>query len=210
MKDVASKPKRGSAGWISLTIGRICCMGLGAFFLGKGMAEYGFFHFFDYFTYVSNVIVLVTMGLLVLGLCGRRFFLYTTSYITVTILVYATLLSPGLFKEDLQSWALHYIIPIYTIVDFFFLSKPKKLSYKGIWSSLIIPLCYGGYVLLYGIIEGEYPYFFVDVNDIGYGGFIRNVLLLVVGFLVPVLGYTFLNNIRTRRYEKRRLKRKYS
>ena len=52
--------------------------------------------------------------------------------------------------------------------------------------SLVIPLVYVGYIFVLGLVipDFEYPYFFLDVRSIGYGGVLAWVLILLVVFVV--------------------------
>ena len=75
------------------------------------------------------------------------------------------------------------------IADYFLFEEKKSVSVFAPLFSIIIPLVYVCYVFILGAaIEGfEYPYFFLDVNELGYGGVIVWVLILVAVF--TVLGY---------------------
>ncbi len=181
--------------WL-LPLSRLCCMVLGTIFLVQGFQTFGIFQFLDYFTYLSNVVVVGMLLTLILGVCGRSFFLYGTVYISVTFLIYTTLLSPGLGEESMQSLVLHFIVPLFVIFDFFIFSAPKKLSYKKVLGILGFPLLYGAYVLIYGSLTESYPYFFVDVTEIGYVGFLKSALLMALGFVVLGGVFTLLNNVR--------------
>ncbi len=181
-------------------IGRIACLVVGAIALIQGFTgnyvNFDIFKFFQFFTYLSNVIVMIIMVLLLVKKCRPSFFLHATVYITVTFLVYGILLSPGIAKENFESIILHFVVPLYCIIDFFILSPPKKLSYISVCTGLVLPFGYFLYILVYGLIRGSYPYFFVDVAQIGYA----QVLLSAVGIamLLFVLGglFVFINNIR--------------
>ena len=52
--------------------------------------------------------------------------------------------------------------------------------------SLVIPLVYVGYIFVLGLVipDFEYPYFFLDVRSIGYGGVLVWVLILLAVFVV--------------------------
>ncbi len=188
-------------------IGRIACLIVGAVALIQGFTgdyiAFDLFKFLHYFTYLSNVIVMVVLALLLTKKCRSAFFMHATVYITVTFLVYGVLLSPGIGKENFESIILHFAVPIYCIVDFFILSPPKKLSYISVCTGLFLPLGYFLYILVYGLIRGSYPYFFVDVAQIGYA----QVLLSAVGItgLLLALGglFVFINNIRVYRQLRR-------
>lgn len=49
---------------------------------------------------------------------------------------------------------------------------------------LAYPIAYLGYWLVRGPIVGEYPYFFIDVNELGYDGVAVWSGILIAGFLV--------------------------
>jgi hypothetical protein len=75
------------------------------------------------------------------------------------------------------------------IADYFLFEQKKTVSVFAPLFSLIIPLAYVCYTFILGAaIDGfEYPYFFLDVNDLGYGGVMAWVGILVAVF--TVLGY---------------------
>ena len=54
---------------------------------------------------------------------------------------------------------------------------------RGTWSWLFVyPLVYLVYVFVRGEIFGIYPYFFIDVGQIGYGSALRNSLGVLVAY----------------------------
>ena len=62
--------------------------------------------------------------------------------------------------------------------------RATGLSWKDAVSWLVYPGVYLVYVLARGAVSGLYPYPFVDVNVLGYGG----VLARAAGFLLVFLG----------------------
>ncbi len=116
----------------------------------------------------------------------------TTVMILVTFLVYLILLGDPFsadFWRDIGNLCYHVFAPLMFIADYFLFEEKKSVSVFAPLFSIIIPLVYVCYVFILGAaIEGfEYPYFFLDVNELGYGGVIVWVLILVAVF--TVLGY---------------------
>ena len=124
--------------------------------------------------------------------CCRTLKFCTTVMIMVTFLVYASLLG------DLGSWSFwnalgnlsyHVVVPILFIVDWALFDEHKSVKILDPLKSWIIPLIYVAYILIYGAISQsvtgntfEYPYFFLDANELGYGGVCIWVLILLVIF----------------------------
>ncbi len=116
----------------------------------------------------------------------------TTVMILVTFLVYLILLGKPFtadFWRNLGNISYHVFAPLMVIADYFLFEQKKTDSVFAPLFSLIIPLAYVCYTFILGAaIDGfEYPYFFLDVNDLGYGGVMAWVGILVAVF--TVLGY---------------------
>ncbi len=118
--------------------------------------------------------------------------------ILVTFLVYNILLgdvtSPA-FWNNIGNLCYHVAAPILFIVDWFIFDKHKTVKILDPVKTVIMPLIYVVYILIYGAIcraydfAFEYPYFFLNVDDLGYGGVCLWVLALLVVF--AALGYLF-------------------
>lgn len=124
--------------------------------------------------------------------CCRTLKFCTTVMIMVTFLVYVSLLG------DLGSWRFwnalgnltyHVAVPILFIVDWALFDEHKSVKILDPLKSWFIPLVYVAYILIYGAIAQaatgkpfEYPYFFLNVNKLGYGGVCIWVLVLLLIF----------------------------
>ncbi|MCM1439147.1 MAG: Pr6Pr family membrane protein [Roseburia sp.] len=124
--------------------------------------------------------------------CCRTLKFCSTVMIMVTFLVYVSLLG------DLGSWKFwnalgnltyHVAVPILFIVDWALFDEHKTVKILDPLKSWIIPLIYVVYILVYGAIAQavtgkpfEYPYFFLNVNKLGYGGVCVWVLILLLIF----------------------------
>jgi len=60
--------------------------------------------------------------------------------------------------------------------------RPLPLSAPFLW--LIWPLLYTTYALLRGAADGVYPYPFLDLGELGWGGLAVSVAQMLVGFLI--------------------------
>jgi len=69
----------------------------------------------------------------------------------------------------------HYIVPIVFAV-FWWRTVPRgALVWGDVWRVFAYPAAYLVYVLMRGEVSGVYPYFFIDVRNLGYDGVLLNV-----------------------------------
>jgi hypothetical protein len=85
------------------------------------------------------------------------------------------------------------MVPVGYVVYWLLFAPRAELSWKDSVTWLIYPGVYLVYVLARGAVSGLYPYPFVDVNVLGYGGVLaRSGLLMLVflgmGLLVVAVG----------------------
>jgi hypothetical protein len=149
------------------------------------------FDFFSYFTILSNVFAAFTLIIGSFYLLKKRKPTHSEDvirgaavlYMTVTGIVYATLLS-GQSLGLLLPWVndvLHRIMPLVVIVDWLYQPVRSKLQVKQIPLLFIFPIVYLAYTLIRGPIAGWYPYPFL--NPTKAGGYI-GVALYSVGILI--------------------------
>lgn len=190
----------------------LCCVSalavlltFGIFYAGRGPEELSW-EFLKYYTNLSNYFVFAVSVIILAdtvkrvragereGYCNKVKMLkfMTTVMILVTFLVYLILLGKPFtadFWRNLGNISYHVFAPLMFIADYFLFEQKKTVSVFAPLFSLIIPLAYVCYTFILGAaIDGfEYPYFFLDVNDLGYGGVMAWVGILVAVF--TVLGY---------------------
>lgn len=114
--------------------------------------------------------------------------------ILVTFLVYSALLGDVgsmSFWNALGNLTYHVAVPVLFIVDWALFTEHKTVKISHPLLSWVIPLGYVAYILIYGAIyaavTGEnfgYPYFFLNVNELGYGGVCVWVVILLAVFAV--------------------------
>ena len=107
--------------------------------------------------------------------------------ITVTGLVYHVALA-SLF--DLQGWdqlgnqLVHTVVPILAVVGWLMFGPRRLTSARIALWSLAFPVAWLGFTLVRGAFVHWYPYPFIDVTRLGYGGTLLNcgwVSLLLLG-----------------------------
>ena len=160
--------------------------------------------YFDYFTILTNILVAIACLAPVLARKSRwgRFFLRAdvtaaiTTYIIFVGIAYNLLLKNLWNPVGLQFVAdrlLHDIMPIvYTALWLLFVPKGHlRWGQTGWW--LIYLVVYFLYAMAIGAMSGFYPYPFVDVNTLGYGGAFMNGLGLLFAFAFLALVVTVID-----------------
>ena len=147
----------------------------------------------SYFTIWSNILVAITTTMIYRNMnrSSQRLKVLRLSslmMISVTMLVYILILAPD---ANPQSWniytdlLLHYITPPVTILVWLFFGPRKWISWKIIFSSLLIPITYILYTFARGAVFGKYPYGFINVVELGYvGAIVGTGVVLVLGLFI--------------------------
>jgi hypothetical protein len=151
----------------------------------------GVWRFFGYFTITSNLVCMIVMSLAAMGkLKNPNWLSAVTAYMVIVCLVYWILLSA---KNPLTGWpllvdsTLHYVIPIGALTAWIIAFPKQSLTWADPFKWLAYPICYAVYSMVRGAFEGWYPYFFLNVTDLGYGRVALNTLGLAALFLVAGL-----------------------
>ena len=169
-----------------------------------------------FYTIQSNVLCFVFFILLVFktfidlknkGIRGTTVFLphfkgAVTMAIAITFLIYNLVLVPQYLttlksEYNILIWQnvlVHYFVPIVVIFDWLLFDKKLNFRWYDPFIWLFIPVGYFVFIIIRakvgGIIEivsSHYPYFFIDVDLLGWLKVIKNAGILTFGFLV--LGY---------------------
>ncbi|AUF83847.1 hypothetical protein CXP39_03590 [Mesoplasma syrphidae] len=166
------------------------------YFLGDGKTMYydraGFIvNYFSFFTIQTNIMIAVWFFVLALfnskvgkiKLISPTYSIAIATYISVTMLIYNTMLLPIHVPKDGLDWfrqlSLHLIAPLVMICYTLFELKPdgvipvKEFAKKYLWKLYIYPIAY----LIVSLIRGEirraggwprftsYPYFFLEIHE---------------------------------------------
>jgi hypothetical protein len=151
--------------------------------------------FFSFFTILTNLLVALVLTALVFRpetvwgqwLCSPSVLAGTAVYIAIVGITYQLLLRQ-LWNPQGAQWVadvlLHSIMPLGYVLYWLLFAPRAGLSWKHAVGWLVYPGVYLVYILARGAMSGLYPYPFVDVNQLGYGG----VLVRAVMFLLLFLG----------------------
>jgi hypothetical protein len=160
--------------------------------------------FFSFFTILTNILVALVFTAMACGWVSDFKQFFNSSSVQAAIAVYIAmvgisyhLLLAQLWNPQGAQWLadtlLHTVMPVAYVLYWVIFGPRAGLRWKDAAVWLIYPGVYLGYVLAKGAVSGVYPYPFVDVKVLGYGGvFVRaGVFLLVflgLGLLAVALG----------------------
>lgn len=151
-----------------------------------------------YFTNQSNLLLAVVMlwgGVAVLARRTEpRPWLWgaVTLFILITGLVSYLILDPAPPGEEVIALGLthdqlvHRLTPIAAFVHFLLMVPHRSLRIRNAAWWLTYPVAYCAFTTIRGVVSpgSPYPYGFIDVSELGYGGLVLNVLIYGVGFFV--------------------------
>jgi hypothetical protein len=110
----------------------------------------------------------------------------TAAYIAIVGIVYQLLLR-HLWNPHGAQWVadvlLHSVIPAGYVLYWWLFAPRDELSWKNAIGWLVYPGAYLVYTLARGAVSGLYPFPFVDVNALGYGGVLARAAGLMMVFL---------------------------
>lgn len=154
--------------------------------------------FLSYMTIWTNILVAFCLGSVAvfpgtrLGAFFSRPTLHAATfvYIVVVGVSYHFLLSHIWEPAGWQYVAdvlLHYGVPVLFVIYWLFVAEKIAIPYDRAIRWLFYPAVYFVYALARGVMVNEYPYPFIDVNELGYQSVFINSLFLLVAYLVLAL-----------------------
>ncbi|MGJ8610098.1 MAG: Pr6Pr family membrane protein [Octadecabacter sp.] len=129
---------------------------------------------YRYFTIWANTLVGLICGAIALGRVPPQWLTAGPAMaIALVASVYHALLAASLNQQGLDKVAdvmVHTAIPALYIAFWLFLLPKDRLQWRDltVWSAF--PIVYSVYALARGAADGVYPYFFLDVSNIGAAG----------------------------------------
>ncbi|WP_428148949.1 Pr6Pr family membrane protein [Brevundimonas sp.] len=150
--------------------------------------------FFSYFTVLTNVLVVLALTAPALypdSRLGR----WTASegaraavamYIAVVGLIYHTLLDATWNPQGLLFYVnqvLHTVMPIAFVLDWLLFVPKGRLRWIDPVKWLAWPLLYGVWTVIHGQLIDWYPYWFIDIGELGWGRAAVNFVALLAFFL---------------------------
>jgi hypothetical protein len=128
-----------------------------------------------YFSYTGSLVGALVLLLVVFRRVDERHLVLPFSMATIIHLVYIGLLvGPDGILHDLRTGGLlnlvlHYLPPYVLLLDLAFLSQGGRQPYRDALLYLLVPVVYLGYVAIYGLTTSVYPYFFLNLERLGFG-----------------------------------------
>lgn len=117
--------------------------------------------------------------------------------ILVTFFVYNILLAKEKTISDyffsISNLIMHVILPLMFMLDWILFNDHNKTKWYYPFLSTVLPLIYVAFILIRALILGNsysgtlYPYFFLNVEHLGFGGVALWIIILVAIFVI--LGY---------------------
>ncbi|MBW3085503.1 hypothetical protein KEM60_01703 [Austwickia sp. TVS 96-490-7B] len=156
-----------------------------------------------YFTVWSNIIVAVAFWVMVARpahgyvdspppLWQRSLLLDALMMITVTAIVYATLIGPS---QVLEGWSMltnpwqHIVVPVVAVAGWVWAGPRRWIDRWAIVGSLLLPMIWTVFMLIRGAAITAYPYAFVDVATHGMGPVAVMIVAIVVFGLLVMASY---------------------
>jgi len=98
------------------------------------------------------------------------------------------------------SVCLHLITPILYALYFFATHPVRKVTVGGIQTSILLPYLYIAFIYARHLITGDqwFPYFFLDVNRIGWLGALCWIMALTIIFVLTGLTFIYLGKRKSR------------
>lgn len=154
-----------------------------------------FVRFFSYFTVSTNIIVAVTLTAIAFFPRTRfgAFFSKTStqaavaSYISIIGIVYSLFLRTVWDPQGWQAVAdhlLHDAMPLAYVIYWFAFAPKGGVNWFDPIKWLVYPVIYIVYSLIRGAYVLWYPYWFVDVTQLGYSTALTNTAFVFIAFTV--------------------------
>jgi len=147
--------------------------------------------------FFKNISDLKNKGIRGTTLIFPRFKGAVTMSIAVTFLTYHFVLVPQYISTcsnyNLLSWQnliVHYFVPLAAIFDWLLFDKKSSFRWYDPILWVLIPITYFISIIIRAqlgkvidIVKSQYPYFFIDVDMLGWICVLKNVSLLILAFL---------------------------
>lgn len=121
----------------------------------------------------------------------------TVSMIVVGVVYHALLGDSAVDPRDIgYEWPvipnliIHTYAPIAIVVDYLLSIRGYKPRWRKAWWVVAYPLAWLGFSLVRGILDGWWPYWFINPGEVGVGGMLSYVLIIAAAFIA--LGFVVL------------------
>lgn len=163
---------------------------------GNGLTPLGaVWRFLIFFTILSNLFVAISLTVVVIAPSSPagQFFLKPPViagigvYILIVGLVYNVVLRNiwnPVGRDRLADELLHVAVPLLYLLYWVIFTSKKELQWKHVFYWLLFPALYIVYALIRGGTEGFYPYYFINLDELGAQKVLLNSFVLLAAFVV--------------------------
>lgn len=195
-------------GWLTLALQLLLSIQMS---IGNGRGAWnGVWVYLGYFTILTNVLVTLVLTAAASGprgVIGRylvRADLQTAAAMSIIIvaLVYNLMLRQLWQPHGWRAVAdnmLHVVMPALFLLHWWLAVPKETLRWPRAFTWLVYPAAYFIYVLLRGVMDGRYPYPFLDVTALGYLRVLANACVVLLAFVVVALTLIALGRWQARR-----------
>jgi len=176
---------------------------------GQGLSwGRGTLRFVAHFAIQANILVALMLGAFALRPKIEEWTVHPfersaiASYIAVVALVYVMAqreLPAPQGAQRLADVVLHVVMPLAYLAFWLFVMRKAGLRWYDPLLWLIYPVFFLGFTLVHGRFTGFYPYPFVDVSRLGYGGMALNALGVLAVFLASGVAVLIVSRLLAKR-----------
>lgn len=157
-------------------------------------------NYFSYFTILTNLLValILTLPVIAPDSAAGRWTLQpsvrarATLYLVVVGLGYHLLLSAGSTLQGVAAFGnfiVHYIMPVAALLDWLLFAPRGGLRWTDPWRWLRYPLAYFAWTVVHGYAAGWWPYWFLNLPQLGLARSALAVAALLTALLIA--GFAF-------------------
>ena len=121
-----------------------------------------------------------------------------TIIISITFIAYGLLLGEPLtlkFWNNIANLGYHVVCPVLFILDSILFDEHKSVGILDALLATVLPIIYVVVIEIMGAQTGRYPYFFLDMGELGLGGLMMWIGILLSLFLVIGYGLFFYDKL---------------
>ena len=106
--------------------------------------------------------------------------------LVIIAVVYHALLAGGHNPQGADWWtniAHHSLVPAAGVGWWLLFSRDELAGWRSLPIVTLVPIAYGAFALAVGALTGFYPYFFLDLPNLGFGTVLANMIGLALLFM---------------------------
>lgn len=148
----------------------------------------GVSYLYQFFTILTNSLILWVMGAISLRRPVHHVVVHAAvvSIIGVGIIFHALLSQNGAKQgfDGLANQITHSVVPVISLIWWLVYADMQSLKWRDSFYALIWPSAYCVYALVRAEFSGFYPYPFINLEQLGWGGLLKSIGYLSLAFLL--------------------------